>query len=1263
MTVATKENITSLYIAINNRAPDAAGLAYWLGKAEGASHWSMETIAGSFFDQPEIQALYPASTSNKDFILAAYANTFGRNPLETGDTAGFNYWLGKLDSGAVTRNVFVGALINGATDNGENLDKSLLESQVKSGLVWAATPDTDVSAAEAVNACTPNNAPDVIDWIKGGDKPANIQLNNAKVDYKLVDTNASDIISITKFHTATITGQQTVADSDMLDFSKWSGNLGVNVNLSTGTMSGKDGNNVASGMTFSSMENIRGTESADVLIGNSNNNILISMGTGVNGDTVSGGVGDDMIIFETLADVAKSTINGGQNNDTLEIVRDNALLVKAASAVGVTPATLGSFDKVSDVENLRVGYIKGDGNGPATSVTVTVEAGANFGTIQNLYLDAPGALVDFKGDANLNNLLSITATEGAKDKKGLPLNDVIQSAGNIVATTVKLTGIDELKVLATDKTITVGKDTLSSVDKVTGFTDGTTDLILSAKTGDVFDLTTPLFSNIDSISQTQNAAAPLNIATTVIVNQTLVNALAANNAGDKRGFNETTAAVAPDTANPGILNDTFTLSTLKASGIGLDLSVLKDGDTNFKAIDFGTAHEITIGNLTPLTALKTITGSDNNADLLTVSPNSGKALVEDMSAITVTKVERLDFEEIGVVKFNALDTSVIQISGDNDGRYNLAGGVVDLGTTGLIMPNAGLTAGFGTHILNGQTAGTLATTAPVAPAVQQKALDLRNVELQYIGGFAAIAVGDAATVMPTNYTISSKTLGAVGAANTFVSLNGLPDGKGVAANTQVTVTALGGGAYDLSKISEAEQATVTVTAATATTPIVTAFTANDRFVFDNAEDIVKGAKVGLFYDLGGRNDTFIGQNSAAEVVLGGGGNDTIALGDNTTTVQTVVGGAGIIKSVMSGTAAGAPSDYHVFAMAPTTVAPIVGGVAGGDKAISTNFAAATVANTLGQFDGFGAYADGGADDDVITSGAGDDVLIGGTGNDALSAGAGDDIIIAGAGADILSGGLGNDFLSGGAGDDVLEGNAGEDFIYGGKGQDSLRGGTSVDTATATDPAGPGVRDHFIFDEGDSDIANVDSIADFLGLANATKAGVAANSDMLYLNWFATDGATAGTVNGLTANTTAAAIVADTTGGTGTGADGVAYGTLFEDVRSYILADASGAAPSSLEAAANLALDKVYADKVAGAVTALQYTSSAAQFTYGGNDYVVIDAFTSGIGTAVPATAAEILAGQTANNYSAAHDLIVQVNGAGVLSADDIAVTRWDASVI
>ena len=46
----TEQQVAELYVATFNRAPDAAGLAYWVNSA-----LTIEEIAQSFFDQPETQ--------------------------------------------------------------------------------------------------------------------------------------------------------------------------------------------------------------------------------------------------------------------------------------------------------------------------------------------------------------------------------------------------------------------------------------------------------------------------------------------------------------------------------------------------------------------------------------------------------------------------------------------------------------------------------------------------------------------------------------------------------------------------------------------------------------------------------------------------------------------------------------------------------------------------------------------------------------------------------------------------------------------------------------------------------------------------------------------------------------------------------------------------------------------------------------------------------------------------------------------------------
>ena len=79
------------------------------------------------------------------------------------------------------------------------------------------------------------------------------------------------------------------------------------------------------------------------------------------------------------------------------------------------------------------------------------------------------------------------------------------------------------------------------------------------------------------------------------------------------------------------------------------------------------------------------------------------------------------------------------------------------------------------------------------------------------------------------------------------------------------------------------------------------------------------------------------------------------------------------------------------------------------------------------------YGDKG--DDHIYGGSGDDYLYGNEGADQLSGSAGNDYIYGNADADRLDGGLGNDVLDGGAGNDILTGGLGTDILKGGADDD------------------------------------------------------------------------------------------------------------------------------------------------------------------------------------------------------------------------------------
>ncbi|QYK42909.1 MAG: hypothetical protein KF887_07375 [Paracoccaceae bacterium] len=153
-------------------------------------------------------------------------------------------------------------------------------------------------------------------------------------------------------------------------------------------------------------------------------------------------------------------------------------------------------------------------------------------------------------------------------------------------------------------------------------------------------------------------------------------------------------------------------------------------------------------------------------------------------------------------------------------------------------------------------------------------------------------------------------------------------------------------------------------------------------------------------------------NGGADLIMGRGGEDSLFGGDLS---DTLLGDDG--------------NDSIVGGITETDLGDSIDGGAGNDTVF------------------------GGAGNDTILGGDGDDQLRGDTGNDSIDGGVGSDFIAGGRGRDTLHGGDGDglDTLSGGDGDDVLIGGAGASSVQeGGSGNDLLTGGTGADTLRGGD---------------------------------------------------------------------------------------------------------------------------------------------------------------------------------------------------------------------
>ena len=192
-----KEQIIELYIATFNRAPDRAGLDYWLNEMAN-NHWSIEMVAQSMFMQPETLNLYK-DKDIFDFIKAVYKNVLNREP----DDAGLAYWYRELSLGNIPKEKFIIAIINGAKAKGDDSDDvKVLKNKIEVAKYFTLTKGlNDANLAKKVIAEV-NSSPESVDMIKH-------EIDEAIDDSK--DTNQSEVID----NNQTITNENEILDNNL----------------------------------------------------------------------------------------------------------------------------------------------------------------------------------------------------------------------------------------------------------------------------------------------------------------------------------------------------------------------------------------------------------------------------------------------------------------------------------------------------------------------------------------------------------------------------------------------------------------------------------------------------------------------------------------------------------------------------------------------------------------------------------------------------------------------------------------------------------------------------------------------------------------------------------------------------------------------------------------------------------------------------------------------------------------------------------------
>jgi len=207
--------------------------------------------------------------------------------------------------------------------------------------------------------------------------------------------------------------------------------------------------------------------------GGAGNDVISITQSTAGGDSVTGGTGNDRLIFTSSYLTSADTIDGGAGTDSLEVIDDNAFID-------------ADFTNVSNVENIQSAISM---DFAATLSTYAAAAGITTVTLKGVDDDD-----DLTVEAGFTNDLTVVFDSGTN--RGANDND----DSDIVAT--NYTGV--LTVNATGST-------LSSTNDITGGT-GTSDVLLFSGTGNAA-------TNISAITKIETFKANTDASASILVDQ------------------------------------------------------------------------------------------------------------------------------------------------------------------------------------------------------------------------------------------------------------------------------------------------------------------------------------------------------------------------------------------------------------------------------------------------------------------------------------------------------------------------------------------------------------------------------------------------------------------------------------------------------------------------------------------------------------------------------------------------------------------------
>lgn len=384
--------VQQLYIAYFGRPADPIGQAYWAGVIDAANGSIAQVLAG-FSASTESQNLY-GNKSTIDKVTAIYNNEFNRAP----DAAGLAYWVAQIDSGKVTQAQAAwtiqqsagagdAATVQNKLTAAQAFTAAITTSAQISGYQGTAAADsaraflnTVTSVNATATAAVAGAAAAVTAATSNGGVVTNFVLT-AGID-NLTGTGGNDVFTGDNTGTtATVTASDSLNGGSGTDtFNYFVATAGgaitvpqltsiENVNLVGTTTAGLTANlTSAVGVQQVTLKNTTTTGST----------ITIGAGVAAGLDNVKAAAGTET--FTTSGATGSLTVLNGTNVGTVN-VDSAALTTLNVASTGVTANTIGSLASTGNETTLNVTGTAGLTINAIGSTVTTINASAATGAV------------------------------------------------------------------------------------------------------------------------------------------------------------------------------------------------------------------------------------------------------------------------------------------------------------------------------------------------------------------------------------------------------------------------------------------------------------------------------------------------------------------------------------------------------------------------------------------------------------------------------------------------------------------------------------------------------------------------------------------------------------------------------------------------------------------------------------------------------------------------------------------------------------------